>query len=52
MHDSNQEEELKFMTFRREVGACISSTVHQASLYLFAVSTEENTETLKREQLV
>ena len=52
MHDSNQEEELKFVIFRWEGGACISSTVRQASLYLFAVSTEENSETLKREQLV
>ena len=52
MHDSNQEEELKFTTFRREGGACISSTVRQESLYFFAFSTEENSETLKGEQLV
>ena len=32
------------MTFRREGGACLSSTVHKRSQYWFAFSTDENSE--------
>ena len=35
------------MTFRREGGECLSSTVRKKSQYWFAFSTEENSETLK-----
>ena len=39
--------ELCFITFIREGGACFSSTVHKKSQYLFAFSTDENSETLE-----
>ena len=35
------------MTFRREGGACLSSTVRKESQNLFAFSTDENSETLE-----
>ena len=35
------------MTFRREGGACLSSTVRNKSQYLFTFSTGENSETLE-----
>ena len=34
------------MPFRRECGACLSSTVRKKSQNLFALSTDENSETL------
>ena len=39
------------MTFRKERGACLSSTVRKKSLYWFAFSTYENSETLERSSL-
>ena len=35
------------MSFRREWGACLSSTVHKKSHNWFAFSTDENSETLE-----
>ena len=35
------------MTFRREGGACLSSTVRKKSQYWFAFSTDENCDTLE-----
>ena len=35
------------MTFRREGGACLSSTVRKNSQYWFVFSIDENSETLK-----
>ena len=35
------------MTFRREGGACLSSTVRKKSQNWFAFSTDENSETLE-----
>ena len=39
------------MTFRREGGACLSSTVRKKSLNWFAFSTDENSETLESSAL-
>ena len=36
------------MTFLREGGACLSSTVHKKSQYWFSFSTDENFEILVR----
>ena len=35
------------MSFRREGGACLSSTVHKKSQYWFDLSTDENSEILE-----
>ena len=35
------------MIFRREGGACLTSTVRKESQYLFVFSTDENFETLE-----
>ena len=35
------------MTFRKELGACLSSKVRRKSQYWFAFSTYENSETLE-----
>ena len=45
--DSSHGEELCVITFRREGGACLSSTVRKKSQNLFAFSTDENSETLE-----
>ena len=39
------------MTFRREGGACLSSTVRKKSQNWFAFSTDENSETLETSAL-
>ena len=36
------------MTFSREGGACLSSTVHKMSQYRFAFTKDVNSETLER----
>ena len=36
------------MTFRRERGACLSSTVHKKTQNWLAFSTDDNSETLGR----
>ena len=40
------------MTFRREGGACLSRTVRKKSQNLFALSTDENSETLESSAII
>ena len=45
--DSSHGADLLFMTFRREEGACLSSTVLKKSQYWFTFLTDENSEALE-----